>query len=131
MESNQVLIERLTECVQAWNRADAGATASFYAPVCDYRDPNAPGGIHSRADMERYLKILFRLWPEQAWTDWEVLPHGTPGHFSVCYKFRFGNKKTAIGGQGMDRIEFENGWIKRNWVYLNADQWPRWIRSAA
>ncbi len=131
MDKNQVLIQTLQDCVAAWNRSDAKATASYYSPDCEYRDPNVPSGIHSRQELEKYLRILFRLWPDQAWTNWEVLPHSREGEFSVCYAFRFGNKRRSISGLGMDRIEFENGLLKKNWVYLNAAEWPRWIRSAA
>ncbi len=122
-------VEILENCLKAWNRSDAETTASFYSENMDYRDPNVPQGIKTRADFARYLRILFKKWPRQEWTVDTVLPHEKPGAFSVCYRFRFANKKREIGGFGMDRIEFEGNAIRLNWVYLNAKKWPEWIKG--
>src|SRR5688572_3416350 len=122
-------IRLMTECLHAWNKADAIATASFYAENLDYRDPTVPEGIHTRERFIKYLKILFRMWPEQEWLGKKVLPHAEPGSFSVCYNFRFANKKKSIQGFGMDRMEFEGDKIKLNHVYLNAEKWPQWIKN--
>ena len=111
--------------------SDAIGTAAFYADRMDYRDPNVPEGIQSRSDFERYLRILFRQWPEQQWVEGEVLPHARPGCFTVSYHFRFANSRRGlvVEGRGIDRIEFEGDLIRMNWVYLNAEQWPYWIRG--
>ncbi|MCB1321360.1 MAG: nuclear transport factor 2 family protein [Leptospiraceae bacterium] len=120
----------LEQCVAAWNRSDAEGTASFYTDEMDYRDPNVPDGIHTRADFTKYLRLLFRLWPVQEWHEDELLEHAEKGCFTVCYRFRFANprRSQSIQGHGIDRIEFRGSSIRRNWVYLNADAWRRWIK---
>lgn len=119
----------LESCVDAWNQGDAEKVASFYTEDLDYRDPNVPSGIHSRKDFTRYLRILFRKWPVQAWEHAELIAHATEGCFSACYQFRFGNGRAFVEGRGMDRLEFAGSFIARNWVYLNAGEWPAWIRQ--
>lgn len=111
----------LESCLKAWNRADAEGVAAHYAERLDYRDPNVAEGIKTNAKLLRYLKVLFRKWPIQEWTPDEVLAHERPGAFSVCYRFRFGGGKREVRGTGMDRIEFEGGRIRLNWVYLNPE----------
>ncbi len=124
-------VKILEDCVAAWNRGDAEGVAGYYAEEMDYRDPNVPDGIRKNADFARYLRILFRRWPSQAWDEAEVLAHAEAGCFSACYHFSFGNPRTGIWirGTGMDRLEFEGEKIKRNWVYLNADRWGDWMRG--
>lgn len=113
------------DCLKAWNKADAAQTAAFYAEELDYRDPNTPDGIRSRDGLRRYLRVLFRRWPEQNWTPRELLPHEAAGAYSATYDFRFANKRTAVSGWGMDRFEFRDGLIALNWVFLNAGSWPQ------
>ncbi len=120
----------LERCVAAWNRSDPEGTASFYAAEMDYQDPNVPGGIFRREDFVRYLRILFRQWPVQEWVASELLAHATPGVFTACYSFRFANRRgVEIKGRGIDRLEFRGDQISRNWVFLNAEAWPRWVRE--
>lgn len=121
----------LQQCLDAWNLADAAKTASFYSPECDYRDPTVPTGLVGRAAFQRYLTVLFHRWPEQSWQEDLFMPHSQPGEYSVSYRFFFGNKKkgTSIEGRGMDYIRIENGLVSRNWVYLNASQWPAMVRA--
>ena len=119
----------MAACLEAWNQSDAELTASFYAEHMDYRDPNTPDGIHSRADFVRYLKILFRKWPRQNWDNYHVMPHEMPACFSVSYRFEFGNDRTTVRGYGIDRIEFVGDKIALNHVYLNADLWSQWMRG--
>ena len=128
-ETYKAYVSLMEGCVAAWNRSDAEATAAFYAEDLDYRDPNLPNGIHSREKFTKYLRILFRLWPEQQWTGKIILPHAKPGAFSISYNFRFANGRKSIQGFGIDRLEFEGDKIKLNHVYLNADQWPHWIKQ--
>ena len=118
---NSDCIKLLEECLAAWNTADAGKVASYYAESLDYRDPNVPQGIAKREDFVRYLRVLFRRWPSQEWKPVEVMPHENPGAFSVAYHYRYANKTREIKGWGMDRIEFEGDKIRLNHVYLNAE----------
>jgi hypothetical protein len=119
----------LEGCLAAWNRGDAKKTAAFYAEQMDYRDPNLPNGIKTRALFERYLRMLFKHWPIQEWNKTELIPHVEPGKFSACYSFRIANPKLnlEIKGTGMDRLEFKDQSIALNWVFLNAAAWPRWL----
>jgi len=117
------------DCLDAWNTADAEKTASFYSDDLDYRDPNTPDGIHGKESFVRYLRVLFRRWPEQKWTPDLLMPHEQAGAFSASYTFSFGNKKMTVHGRGIDRIEFTGGLISLNWVYLNADSWPLLLRG--
>jgi hypothetical protein len=121
-------IKLMNDCVSAWNESDAVKTASFYHKNLDYRDPNLPDGIQEREKFIKYLKLLFRKWPIQEWTGKQILNHEIPGHFSVTYHFKFANKDVSIDGFGMDRIEFQEDKIKLNHVYLNASNWPKWIK---
>ncbi len=121
---------RLMEgCLAAWNRADAEAVASFYSDTLDYRDPTVPGGISNKKDFIGYLKLIFRVWPEQQWVPKTIMQHADEGAFTIDYTFRIGNGKKSIGGNGMDRMEFEGDKVRLNHVYLNADKWKDWIKN--
>lgn len=115
--------------LDAWNRADAEAVASFYADHFDYRDPVMPQGISNKEDFIKYLQLMFQVWPEQQWTSKNIIPYAGEGSFSADYDFRFANSRTAISGHGIDRIEFRGDKISLNHVYLNADKWKDWLRG--
>lgn len=133
---NQVLlstseyIARSEAWLAAWNRSNAEAVSSFYAEKCDYRDPSVPDGITSRRDLFRYLRLLFRLWPEQNWSLKAIFPHEEPGSFSATYDFRFANarRQREVKGNGMDLIVFEGDLVRTNWVYLNGSGWADFVR---
>ena len=122
-------IEHMTRMLDAWNRADARATASYYAEEVEYRDPSVPDGIHGRRDLEKYLGLIFKLWPEQHWEVTELFPHKKPGAYSCSYTFRIANDNTEITGHGIDRLEFTGGKVSLNHVYLNAGKWNDWLKS--
>jgi hypothetical protein len=126
VEEYRAILDRWLE---AWTRADAEAVASFYADTFDYRDPSAPGGIFNRADFIKYLHSMFRLWPSQKWTATGVMPHAHPGFFSAEYEFQIAGGGKTIRGTGMDRVEFTGDRITLNHVYLNAEQWNRWVKK--
>ncbi|MBN1531359.1 MAG: nuclear transport factor 2 family protein [Spirochaetes bacterium] len=119
----------MQRCLEAWNRADAEETASFYCEDADYRDPSIPGGVATRADFIAYLKVLFRVWPRQQWTPREIIPHEKPGSFSITYDFLFANDRVEIRGNGIDIMEFRGDRISLNHVYLNADRFREWIKQ--
>jgi hypothetical protein len=121
--------EIMDRWLEAWSRADAEAVASFYADIFEYRDPSVPKGIFNRTDFIKYLASMFRLWPSQKWAAKNIFPHARPGSFSADYEFQIAGGGKAIRGTGMDRIEFTGGKISLNHVYLNAEQWNRWIKE--
>lgn len=122
-------IEILKKCVAAWNRGDAEAVASFYTDDLDYRDPTVPDGITRKEDFINYLKLIFKVWPEQEWIGKTIMPHEKRGAFSVSYNFRFASGDKVIQGSGIDRIEFSGDRISLNHIYLNADRWREWIKN--
>lgn len=122
-------IKILKKCVAAWNRGDAEAVASFYTDDLDYRDPTVPDGITRKEDFINYLKLIFKVWPEQEWIGKTVMPHEKRGAFSVSYNFRFASGDKVIQGSGIDRIEFSGDRISLNHIYLNADRWREWIKN--
>ncbi|PJZ70885.1 hypothetical protein CH373_06370 [Leptospira perolatii] len=117
--------------LEAWNRSDASSVASFYSEDCEYKDPNVPEGIFGKPALKRYLMLLFRRFPYQDWVLTELYPHSESGSFSACYRFTFANPKKGLEfkGTGMDRIELEDGKVKLNWVFLNAEKWRNWIQE--
>jgi hypothetical protein len=116
-------------CVAAWNRGDAEGVASFYTDDLDYRDPTVPKGISNKGDFIKYLKLIFKVWPEQEWVGKEIMPHEKKGSFSVNYDFKFANGERVVKGNGIDRIEFRGDKICLNHVYLNADKWREWMSN--
>jgi len=119
----------MKDWLAAWNRSNPVDVSSFYHDELEYRDPTVPGGIFLKAKLIIYLKMLFRKWPEQEWKDSNIMPHKENGLFSATYSFRIGNGKKSVQGVGMDLIEFNGEKIVRNYVYLNSDQWPEWIKN--
>jgi hypothetical protein len=122
-------ITLIKDCLDAWNRADVEAVASFYSDDLDYRDPSVPLGIKNKTEFVKYLKLLFKIWPSQSWILDKVYSHTTEGSFNVDYTFRFANEKTSIIGKGIDLIIFKDDKVCVNHVYLNAAKWNDWITN--
>src|SRR4030042_997925 len=119
----------MNDCIQAWNRAAPEAVASFYTDDLDYRDPSVPAGIASKEEFIKYLKVMFHVWPHQEWVPGEFFPHNKDGSLSGCYRFKIAHQNTEICGHAIDIIEFKGNKISRNYVYLNADKWNKWLKS--
>jgi len=119
----------MKNCLEAWNKADAGLVASYYSDNLEYRDPTVPKGIVNKSDFIKYLELIFSVWPHQKWVLKNIFPHEKEGSFSMDYDFRIGNNTTSIQGCGIDRIEFADDKIRLNHVYLNADKWKEWIKN--
>jgi len=119
----------MNDWLAAWNKADAELTASFYTDELDYRDPTVPQGIFKKEEFIKYLKLIFKVWPNQKWVARNIMPHASEGSFSADYEFKISNGRTTIQGCGMDRIEFKGNKVCLNHVYLNADQWKEWIKN--
>ena len=119
----------MNNCIQEWNRADAEAVASNYTDDLYYSDPSVPMGINGKEEFIKYLKLIFKLWPQQEWIPGESFEHKNGSSFSGCYRFKFANKDTEIKGYGMDIIEFADDKIRKNYVYLNAEKWNKWLKK--
>ncbi len=119
----------LSECIQAWNRGDADAVASFYTDDLDYRDPSVPKGIRTKKDFVDYLRLMFSVWPEQQWLADKTYIHIDEAACTATYRFRIANDKVDITGIGADLIEFRGDKIHTNYVYLNADKWNSWLKK--
>ena len=116
--------------MQAWNRADAEAVASFYTDDLDYRDPSAAKGLTDKKAFIDYLSVsMFTVWPQQEWVIGELFQHKNDEAFTGTYRFTIANNKTTITGIGMDLIEFRGDKIRKNHVYLNADKWNSWLKQ--
>jgi hypothetical protein len=126
---NENYAKILLEVIAAWNRADPGAVASYYADDLEYRDPSVPAGINRKEDFIKYLSLMFRIWPQQEWVPGELFQHTDGKSITGMYRFRIANGKTEIKGLGIDYIEFEGNTIKKNYVYLNADKWNSWLKK--
>ena len=124
-------IEELNKMLKGWTESNPEKTASFYTDDLNYIDPNVREGIFGKTKFISYLRILFKRWPFQEWISKEIFPHSIPGQFSIRYNFRFANPTLGkeIKGEGMDFIEFKNDKIFKNYVYLNADLWKKWIKT--
>lgn len=122
-------IALIKDCLDAWNKADVEAVASFYCDDLDYRDPSVPQGITNKTEFVKYLKLLFKIWPKQSWILDHVYPHKNDGSFSVDYTFQFSNDKIAIRGRGIDLIIFKGDKTCVDHVYLNAEKWNNWITN--
>jgi hypothetical protein len=127
--TNAEYVKLMEQCLDAWNTSDPALVASFYADDLDYRDPTVPEGIFRKDAFIDYLKLIFKVWPEQQWTPLQVMPHAETGDFSIEYEFRIAREGKEIRGRGMDRMEFRDDKISLNHVYLNADKWKDWIRD--
>lgn len=115
-------------CIDAWNKGDAKAVASYYTDDLEYRDPNVQEGIFDKATFIKYLKTIFKIWPRQDWQVDVIMPHAEKDVFSVSYRFLFGNKEKTIKGVGIDKVQLKDDKLHVNHVYLNADNWRDWIR---
>jgi hypothetical protein len=121
-------VKIFNEFIQAWNRADVEAVASFYTDDLDYRDPSVPAGIRDKKAMIDYLRLMFGVWPRQEWVVGDLFQHKDDGSFTGQYRFTIANDKTSISGHGMDLVIFRGDKIRTNHVYLNADKWNSWIK---
>ena len=133
MKKKRLSIEDYTKIINdwlaAWSKSDIERVASFYADKIEYRDSTIKQGIFNKKDLIKYLKAVFKAWPSQQWAPTKIMPHAVEGAFSVEYEFEFANDKTAIKGWGIDRIEFKDDKIILNHVYLNAQNWGKWIAN--
>jgi len=122
-------VRLLEECSFAWSARDVEAVCSFYAEDLDYRDPNVINGINTMENFRRYLRVLFRKWPEQSWAGKLVMPMAQLGCFTVTYDFSLRRGEKVVRGCGLDRIEFKGEKIRICHVYLNAYNWSEWIKT--
>ena len=47
----------MKNCLEAWNKADAGLVASYYSDNLEYRDPTVPKGIVNKSDFIKRLSV--------------------------------------------------------------------------
>ena len=114
----------------AWNDFDTSVTdplkianpdkiVAHYTegPGLLYRDMCVPNGLTSKANLKKYLTMLYSKFPRQVWGDgWKTIhlfKSATPGEWSYYYDFAMyptmaSGEKATYTGTGMERVKFDS-----------------------
>jgi hypothetical protein len=106
---------------EGWNKVDLDLVVSCFSDATRYRDFATRRWVEGIDKLRKYVRSVFRRFPEQHWQGIEVFPHVEPGVFSVKYAFKMASAFDEMVGEGYERIVVEDGRITLDDVFLRTD----------